>query len=207
MQQDYASVQSGQTRPEVQESITQLGLDYRLMTQFTSFVAVEEAIVTEGGKAMRVDVPVEMPAGVSYEGVFGERRQAAPAASGFAGGVMRMAKSALVARAAVQMAPPLMEAETRVREEKAPDADAVSDALGKLDPQLRAMVGQTGRQVEIEIWLADATPEILAALARLGFVDTVAPKVAKIRTGKLAVEQLEALARLDGVRLVKPVAR
>lgn len=42
------------------------------MTQFTSFVAVEEMTITEGGQPRRVDVPVEMPEGVSYEGVFGE---------------------------------------------------------------------------------------------------------------------------------------
>ena len=41
------------------------------MTQFTSFVAVEEQVVTKDGKPQRVEVPVEMPEGVSYEGVFG----------------------------------------------------------------------------------------------------------------------------------------
>jgi hypothetical protein len=34
------------------------------MTQFTSFVAVEEMIVTDGGKPRRIDVPVEVPEGV-----------------------------------------------------------------------------------------------------------------------------------------------
>ncbi len=34
------------------------------MTQFTSFVAVEEMIVTDGGQPRRIDVPVEMPEGV-----------------------------------------------------------------------------------------------------------------------------------------------
>ena len=51
--------------------LTQLGLDYRLMTQFTSFVAVEEMTVTDGGQPRRVEVPVEMPEGVSHDGVFG----------------------------------------------------------------------------------------------------------------------------------------
>ncbi len=57
--------------PNNREEITKLGLDYRLMTPFTSFVAIEETIVTDNGKPRRVDVPVEMPDGVSYEGVFG----------------------------------------------------------------------------------------------------------------------------------------
>ena len=52
------------------------------MTQFTSFVAVEEQIVTEGGKPRRVEVPVEMPEGVSYEGVFGQGNERAERRAG-----------------------------------------------------------------------------------------------------------------------------
>jgi TonB family protein len=72
MSQDYAGIQNGNPQPEVREAITQLGLEYRLMTQFTSFVAVEEMTITEGGQPRRIDVPVEMPEGVSHEGVFGD---------------------------------------------------------------------------------------------------------------------------------------
>jgi Ca-activated chloride channel homolog len=73
MSKDFNGMQYGNMTGEVREAITQLGLEYRLMTQFTSFVAVEEMVVTEGGQPRRIDVPVEMPEGVSYEGVFGER--------------------------------------------------------------------------------------------------------------------------------------
>jgi TonB family protein len=72
MSQDYAGIQNDNPQPDVRESITQLGLEYRLMTQFTSFVAVEEMTVTDGGQPRRIDVPVEMPEGVSREGAFGE---------------------------------------------------------------------------------------------------------------------------------------
>lgn len=41
------------------------------MTPFTSFVVVEETAVTPGGRPTRVALPVNMPEGVSYEGVFG----------------------------------------------------------------------------------------------------------------------------------------
>jgi Ca-activated chloride channel family protein len=71
MSQDMEGIQAGHARADVREPITQLGLEYRLMTQFTSFVAVEEMTVTDGGQPRRVDVPVEMPEGVSYSGVFG----------------------------------------------------------------------------------------------------------------------------------------
>jgi Ca-activated chloride channel family protein len=70
MSQDYNGIQSGTPRPDVSEAITQLGIEYRLMTQFTSFVAVEEMTVTDGGKPRRIEVPVDLPDGVSHEGVF-----------------------------------------------------------------------------------------------------------------------------------------
>ena len=73
MRQDYSGIQRGTPKDEVKEAITQLGLEYRLMTQFTSFVAVEEMTVTEGGQPRRVDVPVELPEGVNRESLFGQK--------------------------------------------------------------------------------------------------------------------------------------
>jgi Ca-activated chloride channel homolog len=71
MGQDYAGMQQGAMRPDLKETITNLGLEFRLMTQFTSFVAVEEMIVTDGGQPRRVEVPVEVPEGVNRDAVFG----------------------------------------------------------------------------------------------------------------------------------------
>src|SRR5262249_38026165 len=76
MSQDFNGAQQGNMKDEVKQSIIQLGLDYRLMTQFTSFVAVEEMVVTDGGKPRRIDVPVEVPEGVNREAVFGEAKVA-----------------------------------------------------------------------------------------------------------------------------------
>jgi Ca-activated chloride channel family protein len=69
MSQDYNGVQQRTMKPELQESITNLGLEFALMTQFTSFVAVEEMIVTDGGQSKRIDVPVEVPEGVNRDNV------------------------------------------------------------------------------------------------------------------------------------------
>ena len=67
------------------EEITRLGLKFGLLTQYTSFIAVDESRSVEGGPARRVEVPVEMPAGVSYEAVAGLSRakMAAPYTPGF----------------------------------------------------------------------------------------------------------------------------
>jgi Ca-activated chloride channel homolog len=72
MSQDFKGAQQGNMQEEVKQNIIQLGLEYRLMTQFTSFVAVEEMIVTDGGVPRRIDVPVEVPEGVDRNAVFGK---------------------------------------------------------------------------------------------------------------------------------------
>lgn len=94
--------------PDVVEEITALALKHRLMSEYTSFVAVEEKVVNEDGKPVTIQVPVEMPEGVSYEGVFGGELASmpggmpmvAPAATsrgrwaGFTGGGVFAAKAA-----------------------------------------------------------------------------------------------------------------
>jgi hypothetical protein len=71
MHSDLRNIQQGNPNPAVKEEILGLGLRYQLLTQLTSFVAVEHLKITEGGESRTVAVPVEMPEGVSYEGVFG----------------------------------------------------------------------------------------------------------------------------------------
>ncbi len=71
--QDWLGAQTGNPKPEIQAQIVNTALEYRLMSQYTSFVAVEQRVVNVGGKQRTVDVPVEMPEGVSYEGIFGDK--------------------------------------------------------------------------------------------------------------------------------------
>jgi Ca-activated chloride channel family protein len=57
---------------ELEKQITDLAVEFRLVSQFTAFVAVDESRVVGNGNPLRVLQPVELPAGVSYEGIFGE---------------------------------------------------------------------------------------------------------------------------------------
>ncbi|MCW5822460.1 MAG: VWA domain-containing protein [Cyanobacteria bacterium TGS_CYA1] len=84
MSEDFSGAQTGNMNPELKNEITATALDYHIMTQFTSFVAVEEKYVTEGGKSKLIAVPVEMPDGVSHEAVFGNEamRRVASASGG-----------------------------------------------------------------------------------------------------------------------------
>ncbi|MBS1995832.1 MAG: VWA domain-containing protein [Cyanobacteria bacterium SZAS LIN-2] len=81
MSEDLAGAQSGAVNKELKEEIVATALAHHIMTQYTSFVAVDEKIVNKNGKLMTVTVPVEVPDGVSREHIFGKdaevRRQSA----------------------------------------------------------------------------------------------------------------------------------
>ncbi|MEP6947091.1 MAG: VIT domain-containing protein [Acidobacteriota bacterium] len=51
--------------PDKIKRITQLGLDYNLLTRYTSFIAVREQIVNPDGTAQEVNQPLPLPVGVT----------------------------------------------------------------------------------------------------------------------------------------------
>jgi Ca-activated chloride channel family protein len=66
----------GETKSGV-DAVTDTALAYRLLSPYTAFVAVSEEVrVDPDGTTRRVQVPVELPEGVSYEGVFGSQEEA-----------------------------------------------------------------------------------------------------------------------------------
>lgn len=193
MGQDWLGIQRGVPRPEMREAITQLGLDYRLMTQFTSFVAVEETFITDGGQPRRVEVPVEMPEGVSYEGVFGEAREQAAMRKSVAAAMPSFAP-------APSMTPPL-----RARTEDA------REPVSKMHPQIADLVAGKRQardgKVEVQVWLTDLSKEVLEALKQAG-LEILRPSSSVNVTlviGRIRVEKLAGLAKLDAVRYIAPL--
>jgi hypothetical protein len=63
MSQDWIGIQQGQSKYKAE--IIDVGLKHSLATQYTSFVAVETRTVVQDGKPVRIEVPVELPEGVS----------------------------------------------------------------------------------------------------------------------------------------------
>ena len=57
--EEVASTGDATALEQKREEIAQLGLTFKLMTRYTSFIAVDEAIYTGGDDPRRVDVPVE----------------------------------------------------------------------------------------------------------------------------------------------------
>jgi Ca-activated chloride channel family protein len=221
MAQDYAGIQQGTPRPELREAVTQLGLDHRLMTQFTSFVAVEEMRVTEGGQPRTVEVPVEMPEGVSYEGVFGDVSTplAMPASA------IGYSPALLQPRVARSTAQPMIYAPERLSADRREITNAGEElrrrTSTKLHPALvqlieemktkgaasasRAAFVKDGK-AELQVWLSDSSPAAIAQLKKVGFEVTLEPKTAKMVIGRIAAGQIEALSQLEIVRYAAPAS-
>jgi Ca-activated chloride channel family protein len=220
MAQDYAGAQSGTIKDELKHQIIRLGLDFRLMTQFTAFVAVELKVVNEGGKVRRIEVPVEMPEGVSYEGVFGERKdmamQAAPALMGWkhyrgmAGGNIG-ARSAATAEARPVAPPPTHRPkEYASRDETVKPSPATQKA--QLHPDVADLVKGSrtntslmkNGKAELKLYLASKEPAILQSLKELGFEVLEQDPLAMTLTGRIAVDKIAELAKLGGIRYIAP---
>ncbi len=81
-----------QGSPAVEEEVTAMALSYRLMSQYTSFVAVDpktaDKLEEPARPPRRMMVPVPLPEGTQYEGFFGEGRFAGDGivSGGFGGG-------------------------------------------------------------------------------------------------------------------------
>jgi len=131
-------------------------------------------------------------------------------AFGIAGGVIAQDAAAPMAP------PPYRQGRERVEEAQAdtrsrsnlstsePESEDEKLVQAKIHPDLAVLVAAGGQgKVKIEVWLADATPETLAALKKLGFETVGTPKVAKIVGGRIEIGKVEALARLAGVRYIK----
>ncbi len=78
---DYGSEEANPDSEAI-KLITQIGLEFRLLTEFTSFVAVEEVVRTQGGKPVKIEVPVELA-----NGTFGTNEDSGGGAGG--GGVQK----------------------------------------------------------------------------------------------------------------------
>jgi len=76
----YSPSLSQAERDDITESMIGVSLDYRVLCEYTAFVAVDSERRAGSADPLRVDVPVNMPVGVSYQGVFG---QPAPVAASY----------------------------------------------------------------------------------------------------------------------------
>ncbi len=86
MRHDYTDLQKNVMTEELQTMMTNLGLEFKILTPFTSFVAVDEQTVTDGAQPTRVEVPVAAPENGEFVENFWRRRDPAVTGSNISGG-------------------------------------------------------------------------------------------------------------------------
>lgn len=214
--QDWMGAQTGNPRADIKEAIVRVALEHRLMTQYTSFVAVEQQVVNVGGKQRTIDVPIEMPEGVSYEGIFGPQvaadrqdlgfrwaakssgtRSRMPAAAGLGGG---------------SFGPPGIhkhaDASESVRLQDKSEGRATSAVSllrqQKLSETLRKRLEKpTTERILVQVWLNDLPDDGIKHLNKAGFVINHILRPGKVLLGTIPLKNLDALIALDFVRAVE----
>ncbi|MGB3492958.1 MAG: VIT domain-containing protein [Elainellaceae cyanobacterium] len=129
------------------EGVTETALDYRLLSQYTAFVAVSEEVrVDPDGTRRTVQVPVELPEGVSYEGIFGDQASPNPPSP----------RSAAMSRTTAQRGPARLSS-------PAPSADAMESGFGHRPPSSAAIATVQLEQLDGDL-AADLQQELESAL-------------------------------------------
>jgi hypothetical protein len=203
--EDPSALQTGTFPEALREEIVRVALAHRIVTAFTSFVAVEDRIVNEGGVTRTMAVPVEMPQGVTYEGVFGEAKENATNAPASVP-ALAMAKSAAsvgagVARDEMRGAPRERDAERMpLRLDSATRQRLAADLLVLLEqgPGAPGAAPSKGGWVHVRIVpVAGGGRGLRARVEALGaYVTRAGDKAIEVT---IAVESLPALAGTEGV--------
>lgn len=197
MSRDWAAIQYGSPEAGVKSEIVRLGLAYRLMTQFTSFAAVEERHKVEGGRPVLVEVPVETAYGVESAVSFGRNSMwySAPngiiggTPSGVAGGAVGGAIGGIIGnRPGSLPSPP-----------PPPQTDASSRS--KLESPLIGLTGSAGGPVAVRVWLPEKSALALADLRGV-CLDITESAGAEIFRGKIKPADLLRLASVAAVTMV-----
>lgn len=197
------------------EDIVQVALEFGIMTQFTSFVAVEKKVVNVGGKQRTVAVPVEMADGVSYEGIFGRDREerakgyALPATvagragiggGGFGGGgiAMKQNRAAFMSHDAADYSIVVRQDDSKMK----PEERRQHRFETRVVKELREAKGV----VEIEIWFKKLDESIVAKLKKLGMKVDLSDSKLRVVMGTVDAKALIELAQIDEVDRIKKLS-
>lgn len=217
MAQDLGGLQRGRFPEPLREAIIQVALEHRLLTQFTSFVAVEDRVVNENGVTRTVTVPVEMPQGVEHEGIFGEADGYRLMESGI--GAMAARPSVRKHAARLESRAPLLRAQPESAAEPPVAHDRALPELGErarrvLSARLRALLGG-GAAASHGLSVVDGRVRVRVALSAnaSGMTDVLRRAGLDVERvegdsviGRIAVERLAWLAELDGIERIEAAA-
>ncbi|MGD9683824.1 MAG: VIT domain-containing protein [Candidatus Obscuribacterales bacterium] len=212
-----------QGNPELKEEIVDTALEHHIMTQYTSFVAVDESSDTGRDPASRAVVPVAMPDGVSRQGVLGEASRGGSVHSSFrslnkapapvlhamprtgASSGIRMSRAFMTKEKARQNGPILQGSTNGLIPAAEPESkkDKGLDPRAKLSP---ALIGKKGR-VMVRLTLSMPLSKVRALLEKAGLKQISAESLRASKTtvtGFIDAAKLLDLCKLNVVEKVDP---
>jgi len=132
----------------LKEKITELALEHKLVSEYTSFVAVDQSTAAPGQAPLLVPVESELPEGTRYEGFFGGANSGARgggvmgAAVAAVRGSFSQAKFASPAASSYGMSFGAVSAEGVARRQAANEAKSVDAAVANGDSRVAALAGE-----------------------------------------------------------------
>lgn len=186
------------TEDPIRDQIITLALNHRLMSQFTSFVAVEKKVVNVGGKQRTVRVPVDRADGVQMLepdqslGLRYSAKRAAPATANVTGGGrVRGGGGGYGGSPATKPA--------------AEVADSRAGSSAPAEMKLASSLKKAKGKVEIQIRLKDLSAKTLEALKKAGFKLEDSDKGLKVAFGTADAKKLMEIAKLESVLAIDPI--
>jgi Ca-activated chloride channel family protein len=185
---DYASLDT--YTASIQEEVTNLGLKYNLLTQYTSFIAIDNLVRNTDGTFTTVNQPLPLPQGVSNYAIggvsgYGMSRSQQPLHKTGKGGHKTLATEE------VDYAAPLVEIE---------DKDDLNDRL------VETMAEFTGDQNGIEAFIARnlsyPTQALLNKLEGLVYVEFIIGEDGSVSEVKI-LSSTDAVFNQEALRLIQ----
>lgn len=206
--QDWlASAKPNHDSSTLVKSVTDLGLQYGLMTPYTSFVAVESKVVNVGGRQVRVQVPVEMADGVNLDGDTLElgRKVNRGGVPGGTGGGGFGASGKPTARTRVQQiqvkhADPTVISELKRWEGHGHQNDEIK--AGKIKATVKVdkdVLDSPKKTVDVTVFVTALTDELLSKFKRAGFTVAESDKGLNVVFGSIDKSKLEQLCKIEEV--------
>ena len=224
MGKNLKGIQQGKPNKEIKQMIINLGLKFKLMTQFTSFVAVEDKVINKDGKLVTVPVPVEMPDGVSHEGVFGAKDEASTSSYGKRANHKRIARRPTKTKPLPAPPPPPVSVPPVPIEEDGDDGprDLEKKPVEKMDKSLKGLAekvekeGKNGNlklstfevkngRVNIILAVTHVSKKVLDQLKKAGVRLLNFSKTHKVIKGSISVKKLNGLMKFKFIKRIEPM--
>ena len=226
--QSYASQFNGQGK-DLKQAITETALQFGIMSEYTSFVAVENRIVNKGGKQHLVPVPVDLTQGVNYDttvnnpgGLPMQQTLGVTASYGWSsggGGMMgggavampsagaAVASNGVMKRIAIRSADPAFIARMTHGSAGGGKAAGGHDATKGTSNDNKDPLSKADENlryfdsvpIDVEIWLSDLDDSTLKALEKLGVKIGTKDKTLKLVFARIDGSKLAAICALPKV--------